>query len=454
MRVKLSTLGCRLNEAEVAGWSRELESRGCRVAAEGDPADLVVINTCAVTAEAVRKSRKQLRRLQRNNPRARFVISGCAVSLEDDDDLSEFGVDLIVHNRDKDRLVSIARETLALPLMPEAATQPGASALFARGRQRAFVKIQDGCRYQCTFCVTTRARGAERSRPIAEVCDEINRLVADGIKEVVLTGVHAAGYGSDTGSSLDRLLTAVLEDTDVARVRLGSVEPWDLSQRFWALFENPRMMPHLHLPVQSGADSVLKRMARRCRTAEFRRLVSDARASVAGFNVTTDIIVGFPGETAAEWSQTLAFVEEVGFGDLHVFSYSRRAGTLAAGMPDQVPAALKQERSRALHALGWRLKRRFLEQQAGSIVPVLIEGFETGSDGKTQVGYTPSYLLVRIPSLATDRSNQVLPVRLDGVVGDRERRAEDANSRPSSLLLSGTIADIDDAAVTAAVSRT
>jgi threonylcarbamoyladenosine tRNA methylthiotransferase MtaB len=454
MRVKLSTLGCRLNEAEVAGWSRELESRGCRVAADGDPADLVVINTCAVTAEAVRKSRKQLRRLQRSNPRARFVISGCAVSLEDDDELSELGVDLIVHNRDKDRLVSIAREALALPMMPEAATQPGASALFVRGRQRAFVKIQDGCRYQCTFCITTRARGAERSRPIVEVCDEINRLVADGIKEVVLTGVHAAGYGSDIGSTLDRLLTAVLQDTDVARIRLGSVEPWDLSERFWSLFEDPRMMPHLHLPVQSGADSVLKRMARRCKTAEFRRLVGNARASVPGFNVTTDIIVGFPGETAAEWSQTLAFVEEIGFGDLHVFSYSRRAGTLAAAMPDQVSAAVKRERSRSLHALGWRLKRNVLEQQLGSVAPVLIEGFETGSDGKSQVGYTPNYLLVRTPSQASDRSNQVVPVWIDGVVGDRAARSEAGGEGPPSLLLSGTIADADDSAGAGAVNQT
>jgi threonylcarbamoyladenosine tRNA methylthiotransferase MtaB len=421
-----------LNEAELAGWSRELEARGCRISAEGEAADLIVVNTCAVTAEAVRKSRKLLRRLQRQHPRARTVVSGCAVSLEQEPlaQLGEMGVDLVVHNRDKDRLVAIAREALALPLMPEAATEPGAAALFARGRQRAFVKIQDGCRYQCSFCITTRARGAERSRPIAEVCDEINRLSADGIQEVVLTGVHAAGYGSDLGSSLAELLAAVLAETDVARIRLGSVEPWDLSERFWPLFEDPRLMPHLHLPLQSGADSVLKRMARRCKSAEFARLVETARATRPDFNITTDVIVGFPGETDAEWAETLAFVERIGFGGLHIFGYSPRAGTRAAEMADQVPGAVKRRRGAELHALAQRLKRASLMQQLGSVQAVLIEGQESREPATDriqlpirgliqvpfQVGYTPGYQLVRVPTLGADLTNRIVPVRINDVL--------------------------------------
>ncbi|NEX16305.1 MAG: tRNA (N(6)-L-threonylcarbamoyladenosine(37)-C(2))-methylthiotransferase MtaB [Halochromatium sp.] len=417
MRVKLSTLGCRLNEAELAGWSRELEARGCQISGEGDAADLLVVNTCAVTAEAMRKSRKLLRRLQREHPRARLVVSGCAVSLEEAE-LGELGIDLVVPNQDKDRLVSIAAQALALPLMPEAATEPGAAALFARGRQRAFVKIQDGCRYQCSFCITTRARGEERSRPIAEICREINQLTNDGIQEVVLTGVHAAGYGSDCGSSLSELLTAVLRDTDAARIRLGSVEPWDLPERFWQLFEDARMMPHLHLPLQSGADTLLKRMARRCKTAEFARLVELARDAQPDFNISTDIIVGFPGETAAEWAQTLAFVEQIGFGGLHIFSYSPRVGTRAAAMPDQVPASIKRARSRELHALGQRLKRAWLERQVGSVQAVLIEGFETGQPAAAslQIGYTPGYLLTRVATAGTDLRNRILPLRIDRVI--------------------------------------
>ena len=417
MRVKLSTLGCRLNEAELTGWSRELASRGCRISGEADAADLVVVNTCAVTVEAVRKSRKLLRRLQRANPRARLVVSGCAVSLEDSQ-LGELGIDLVVPNHDKDRLVSIAAEALALPLMPESATEPGAAALFARGRQRAFVKIQDGCRYQCSFCITTRARGEERSRPIAEICREINQLVADGIHEVVLTGVHAAGYGSDRNSDLSELLAAVLDDTDVARVRLGSVEPWDLSERFWKLFDNERMMPHLHLPLQSGADTVLKRMARRCKTGDFARLVELARSAQLNFNITTDIIVGFPGETESEWAQTLAFVERIGFGDLHIFSYSPRHGTRAAEMPDQVPAAIKRARSRALQALGQRLKLARLERQVGSTQSVLIEGFDRSQPtaaNSLQVGYTPDYLLACIPTGGADLTNRIVEARIEGV---------------------------------------
>jgi len=417
MRVKLSTLGCRLNEAELAGWSRELVARGCQISGEGDAADLLIVNTCAVTAEAMRKSRKLLRRLQREHPRARLVVSGCAVSL-DENQLGELGIDLVVPNQDKDRLVSMAAEALALPLMPEAATEPGAAALFARGRQRAFVKIQDGCRYQCSFCITTRARGEERSRSIAEIRDEIHHLTTDGIQEVVLTGVHAAGYGSDRGSSLSELLTAVLRDTDAARIRLGSVEPWDLPERFWRLFENPRLMPHLHLPLQSGADSLLKRMARRCKTAEFARLVELARDVRPDFNISTDIIVGFPGETAAEWAQTLAFVERIGFGGLHIFSYSPRAGTRAAEMPDQVPASIKRARGRELHALGQRLKRAWLERQVGSVQEVLIEGFETGqpASASLQIGYTPGYLLTRVATAGADLRNRILPLRIDRVI--------------------------------------
>ncbi|WP_462322372.1 tRNA (N(6)-L-threonylcarbamoyladenosine(37)-C(2))-methylthiotransferase MtaB [Halochromatium sp.] len=433
MRVKLSTLGCRLNEAELTGWSRELEARGCRISGEGDAADLVVVNTCAVTVEAVRKSRKLLRRLQREHPRARMVVSGCAVSL-DQTQLGELGIDLVVPNRDKDRLVTIAEQTLALPLMPESATEPGASALFARGRQRAFVKIQDGCRYQCSFCITTRARGEERSRPIAEVCREVNQLVADGIQEVVLTGVHAAGYGSDCSSSLSELLTAVLKDTDVSRIRLGSVEPWDLSERFWRLFEDARMMPHLHLPLQSGADSVLKRMARRCKTDEFARLAELARSVQPDFTITTDIIVGFPGETDAEWAQTLAFVEEIGFAGLHIFGYSPREGTSAAEMPDQVPASVKRARSRELHALGLRLKRIWLERHLGSVQQVLIEGVESKqpASASQQIGYTPGYLLVRVCTDGIDMTNRIIPVRIDQVIAPSLDRSPGPAERHSA----------------------
>lgn len=414
MRIRLQTLGCRLNEAELETWARQFRERGCEIAPEPEPADLVVINTCAVTKDAVRKSRKLLRRAQRDNPKARLVVSGCAASLENEN-LGEAGIDLLVANADKERLVEIATHKLSLPVMPATATDPSADALFVRGRQRAFVKIQDGCRYQCTFCITTRARGDERSRPAEQICDEINRLTAAGIQEVVLTGVHVGGYGSDRNADLTKLLTAILRDTDLPRLRLGSLEPWDLTDGFWRLFGDPRLMPHLHLPLQSGADSVLRRMARRCQSGEFLRLVDAARATVPGFNVTTDIIVGFPGESDDEWQQTLDLVQRIGFGHLHIFSYSPRAGTRAAAMPDQVPDQIKRARSRELHALGQKLKRALLERQCGRSVKVLIEGRSSDAAGPFLTGYTPNYLPVRLRDAEAQSVNCILPARL-GIV--------------------------------------
>ena len=320
MRVRLETLGCRLNEAELETWARQFRERGYGIAAEGEPADLVVVNTCAVTGEAVRKSRQILRRVQRHNPAARLVVSGCLASLEAAAIAREPPVDLVVANRDKERLVEIAAQALALPSRPPTDLDGDAGALFARGRQRAFVKVQDGCRHRCSFCIVTLARGEERSRPVGEVVAEINRLASGGVQEVVLTGVHLGGYGSDIASDLLALLRAVLGDTQVPRVRLGSLEPWEIPDGLWRLFADRRLMPHLHLPLQSGSDAVLRRMARRCRTRDFAALVATARERVPELNLTTDLIVGFPGETGAQWRETLDFVAAIGFGHVHAFT--------------------------------------------------------------------------------------------------------------------------------------
>lgn len=419
MRVNLQTLGCRLNEAELESWSRQFQQRGFRVAADNEVADLVVVNTCAVTREAVRKSRKLLRRTLRANPRAKLVVSGCFASLEADALAREQGVDLLVPNRDKDRLVEIAVRELDLMSMPLTATEPDANPLFARGRQRAFVKVQDGCRYRCTFCIVTLARGDERSRPIVEILDQINRLVSEGIREVVITGVHLGGYGSDIGSGLQKLIAAILADTDVPRVRMGSLEPWDLPRGFWKLFEDRRLMPHLHLPLQSGSDAVLRRMARRCRTEDFALLAAAAREQVPDFNLTTDILVGFPGETEAEWHETLSFVESIGFGHLHVFPYSPRQGTKAAELSDQVPNETKKARSRQMHELGSRMKRKLMEAFAGRCLPVLAEGRYSGSEATDWFGYTPNYLPVRLRTSASeDPVNRILEVTLTGIHED------------------------------------
>jgi threonylcarbamoyladenosine tRNA methylthiotransferase MtaB len=418
MQVHLKALGCRLNEAELETWGREFRRRGLEVTPDPAAADLVVINTCAVTGEAARKSRQLIRRARRNNPRAKLVVSGCAATLEPDAMAALDGVDLLIGNERKDRLVDIASRALALPTMPAAATEPGATPLFSRGRHRAFVKVQDGCRYRCSFCIVTQARGTERSRPEAEVVAEINALVESGVKEVVLTGVHVGGYGSDRGSDLANLIRAVLRETDLPRLRLGSVEPWDLPEGFFTLFEDARFMPHLHLPLQSGADAVLRRMARRCRTGEFARLVASAREAVPDIEISTDIIVGFPGESEAEWSETLAFCEHMGFCDIHIFPYSPRAGTRAAGLPGQLPEPLKRERSRALHTLTEQMQEHALSRRIGQETQILWEERRQGPDGRWRyLGYLPSYLRAALPIEPTTPrlENQITPARVAGL---------------------------------------
>jgi threonylcarbamoyladenosine tRNA methylthiotransferase MtaB len=409
MQVHLNALGCRLNEAELQNWATSFQKVGYSLAATPEVADLIVLNTCAVTSEAARKSRQTVRRFHRANPEARMVVTGCYASLEPEKLEQIMGVDLVVDNSDKDILVEKVKDVLDMPVMPEFATQPGESALFARNRERAFIKIQDGCRYRCTYCIVTVARGEEKSRSIDDLIEEINSLYAEGVQEIVLAGVHVGGYGSDIDSSLYELVENVLERTEMPRIRFASVEPWDLGENFFELFANPRLMAHMHLPIQSGADSVLRRMSRRCRTEDFQELVNQARTQVPGFNVTTDVIVGFPGETDDEFEQTMQYIEQVGFGHIHIFTYSDREGTKAARLPNKISKDVKKERSRRLHELAAKLKARELEAQVGQTVPILWESSNQTNDDGTQRfhGYTPNYHKV-----AVDVAQGLSPERL------------------------------------------
>lgn len=418
MKVHFKTLGCRLNEAETELWADKFQASGHQVVNGTDPVDVIVLNSCAVTLEAVRKSRRVIRKLRRENPRAKLVVSGCYATLNHQQVTDSLGVDLVVDNANKDRLVELASKELALEIMPEITSQPGEVALFNRGRQRAFIKVQDGCRYRCSYCIVTVARGEERSRPIEDIVAQINGLHDQGINEIVLTGVHLGGYGSDLKTDLACLIKAVLDKTSIPRIRLGSLEPWDLSESFFRLFENQRFMPHLHLPLQSGSDSVLRRMARRCTTNEFTLFVEIARAIRPEMNITTDIIVGFPGESEKEWAETLTYVEPADLGHIHIFAYSPRQGTKAAEMSDQVPVSIKKRRSKELHRLAESMTqktyRRFLE----STVEILWEGQGVEADSRpTKVmGYTPNY--IRVATMVENGEqleNTIKPARLVAV---------------------------------------
>ncbi|MFT5519819.1 MAG: threonylcarbamoyladenosine tRNA methylthiotransferase MtaB [Enterobacterales bacterium] len=424
MDVYLRTLGCRLNEAELQTWSQQFIDRGYQISNRSDKADLLVLNTCAVTGEAARKSRQILRRMHRDNTAAKLVVTGCYASLDESEAAAILGVDLVVPNSKKEQLVEIINEQFNLDgelirTMPAFATEPGEAALFVRNRDRAFIKIQDGCRYKCSYCIVTKARGAEKSRTIKDITDEINGLSDNGVNEVVLTGVHVGGYGSDLNVSLKDLIEAILDDTDINRVRFASVEPWDLPEGFFSLFDNRRLMPHMHLPLQSGSNTVLRRMSRRCNQDSFSSLIEQARKYVPGFNATTDIIVGFPGETEYEWQESLDFIQQIGFGHIHIFSYSHRAGTRAAKLDDQLTTKLKKRRSKELAAIAQTMKSAALKEQIGQKVEVLWEsGTETLSDGRiTYSGYTPNYHRV-FTDLGGDASRKILPITLTKLSAD------------------------------------
>jgi threonylcarbamoyladenosine tRNA methylthiotransferase MtaB len=396
MKVHLKTLGCRLNEAELETWAQAFQKSGHQVTRQAEDANLIVINSCAVTQDAARKSRRLIRRVHRENPAAKLVVSGCYATLNKEEAEQLLGVDLVVSNKDKDQLVEKTLTELNLNTMPSMSTEPGAISLFTRGRQRAFVKVQDGCRYRCTFCIVTVARGEEKSRSVQEIICEINALHQQHINEIILTGVHLGGYGSDLDTNLTDLINAILAETDVPRIRLGSLEPWELTDDFYQLFDNPRIMPHLHLPLQSGSDTVLRRMARRCKTEEFTSIIARLRKINPLFNITTDVIVGFPGETEEEWQESLEFIRQVGFGQLHIFTYSPREGTKAATLPNQVQETIKKQRSQQLHQLGDKMRAKFYQENLGKQYPVLWEGYSepVGADQQRVFGYAPNYIKV------------------------------------------------------------
>jgi len=407
-------LGCRLNEAELESWASQLLKLGHQITSECDDADIVVFNSCAVTREADRKSRQQINRLHRKNPQAKLVVTGCHASLNQEAVKGYLGVDMVVGNTDKETLVTQILENFDVPIFEDVAAAE--NTLFLRGRHRAFIKVQDGCRYRCTYCIVTIARGAERSRSVDDVIDEINFLHRNGVQEIAITGVHVGGYGSDIGSNLYILLSEILNRTSVPRIRLASVEPWDLPNNFFELFTDQRLMPHMHLPIQSGCDSVLRRMSRRCKTTEFTQIIEKAREANPLFNITTDLIAGFPGETEQEWRQTVAYVESIGFGHMHIFTFSPREGTKAATLPEQVDTITKKMRSREMHQLAAQLKTRELEKHIGNSVSVLWEQ-KSNAAGNQWLGYTPHYHRI-LSSNPTIVASEVSEVQVDNLSTD------------------------------------
>ncbi len=388
MRVYVSSLGCKLNQSEVDALAVRLQAAGHELVASPAEADLCLLNTCAVTHVAAQKSRQAVRRLHRDNPAARLVVTGCYAELSPTDVRNLPGVEIVAGNRAKDRLL----DDLLVPRAPVSAPTP-------RPRTRALVKIQDGCDNTCTYCVIRLARGEQRSRPADEILDEVQARLAAGYQEIVLTGVHVGAYGRDrAGGRLELdlwgLVRRILAETAVARLRLSSVEPWDLPAEALALWQDGRLCRHLHLPLQSGSAATLRRMGRRYDPAGFTALAAAARAAIPDLALTSDVIVGFPGETEAEFEESLALVQALGLARLHVFPYSSRPGTPAAAMAGQVPAGVKAERASRMRSAGTAAERAFAGQFLGHTVRVLWESERSGIGGREWHGLTDNYLRV------------------------------------------------------------
>jgi threonylcarbamoyladenosine tRNA methylthiotransferase MtaB len=426
MRIFVSSLGCKLNQSEMETLGARLTQKGHQIVASPGEAEVCILNTCAVTHVAAQKSRQALRRLHRENPEARLWATGCYAELTPSDLCDLPGVERVIGNQEKAQI-----DELLAASDPAVPTESWGSVLPPRSsRSRALVAIQNGCDNACTYCIIHIARGPQISRPAGQILAEIRALVQSGYQEIVLTGVHIGAYGrdgtaSDGDGDLWTLVGRILSETTVARLRLSSIEPWDLRNDVFGAWENPRLCRHLHLPLQSGCDATLRRMGRHYTTREFEALVQRARACIPDLTLTTDVIVGFPGETEAEFADSLSFVQAIGFAHAHVFPYSLREGTPAARMVDQVPPPVKAERARILRAATAESERAWRRRFVGTTREVLWESRHPGGDVSIWKGLTDNYLRVQTSS-PVDLWNTLTPTRLIGLT-DRNLQGEIEN---------------------------
>ena len=449
--VKLITMGCKVNQYDTQSMQETLLHNGYAVVEDTPRADLYVINTCTVTNTADRKARQVIRRALRENPDAKVLVTGCYAESDRGAIEQIPGVTLVFGNREKadfqTYLDALDAEMLPGERSVGGCPPPSASrvsgktllsvhpvqhdavrehARFSSGvssagkRTRALIKVQDGCSAFCTYCIIPYVRGRMTSRPLADIVEEARRIADNGIKEIVITGVHLGAYGLDTGrdKTIADILERIHEIEGIARIRFSSIEPMYfpdiLAERMAAL---PKCMPHFHLPVQSGSDNVLQRMRRRYTTAQFAHLVEKLRTLFTDdVGMTTDIMVGFPGETDADFETSLRFVEKIGFSQLHVFRYSPRKGTPAATYEAQVPPHVSAARSRAMMQLGERLGTAFRRRMLGKRAELLVED---SREGKAQhlAGFTDNYLRVLVDT-PNSSINHILRVKLTAMDGE------------------------------------
>ncbi|MDO5344474.1 MAG: tRNA (N(6)-L-threonylcarbamoyladenosine(37)-C(2))-methylthiotransferase MtaB [Lachnospiraceae bacterium] len=419
-KAALHNLGCKVNAYETEAMQQLLEQAGYEIVPFEPGADVYVINTCSVTNIADRKSRQMLHRAKKLNPNAIVVAAGCYVQTAKERTGLAVEADIILGNNRKKDLAAVLQEYEAEQERQSAAAGAGPQescpseqiidvnhtkeyeSLFitrTEAHTRAYIKVQDGCNQFCSYCIIPYARGRARSRELSEVLREIRALTENGVREVVLTGIHLSSYGTDQDSSLTELIRQVHEIEGISRIRLGSLEPGIVTEEFAAAMSRlPKLCPHFHLSLQSGCDTVLKRMNRRYTAEEYLKRCGILRDYFDRPALTTDVIVGFPGETEEEFAQTVSFLEKAKLYETHIFKYSKRKGTRAAEMPGQVTEAVKAARSDVLLELNRKNKAAFEQEWIGRDCEILFEEKLSLKSGEYYVGYTKEYIRAVIPA--------------------------------------------------------
>ncbi len=439
--VAIKTHGCKLNQADSDLLARQFMDSGYRIVSSAADADVFVLNTCTVTANADAKARQALRAAKKANPQAVVVATGCYAQWSSQQLAKIEGVSLVVGNTGKEQLPSMITGLLeegqltTAPILPDPTLsplhhsrvplrhsreggnpQPAPAAThlpFAAGRHRAMVKIQEGCNQVCAYCIVPKVRGRERSIPPETLVSQVNQRVGEGFREVVLTGTQLGTYGFDLPEmTLTRLLERILTETGVDRLRVSSLQAHEIDPPLLELWHNPRMCPHFHIPLQSGSDAVLERMRRRYTTGRFAETVALVRDSVPGCAVTTDVIAGFPGEGRTEYHESLAFAQAMEFADMHIFPYSSRPGTSAAHFVDDLPPSEKKDRVARMMEVAEKGFRAFRTRQLGHTRPVLWESKRRDNAGTTWRGLTDNYIRV-YGKTDRDLSNSISLARLE-----------------------------------------
>lgn len=426
-KAALHNLGCKVNAYETEAMQHLLEEAGYEIVPFTQKADVYVINTCSVTNMADRKSRQMLHKAKKNNPDSIVVATGCYVQTSEKEVLNDLSVDIVIGNDRKHDLVRLLEE-YSLDSVNDTVDdindgKHDFEELFidqTKEHTRAFIKVQDGCNQFCSYCIIPYARGRVRSRRFENVIAEVERLAANGFKEVVLTGIHLSSYGVDfeEAAGLLELIQAVNAVKGIERIRLGSLEPKIVTEHFASeLSKLDKICPHFHLSLQSGCDATLKRMNRKYTTKEYERGCELLRKYFVHPAITTDVIVGFPGETEEEFEQTKAYLEHIHFYEMHIFKYSKRKGTRAAVMPDQIDEQIKAARSEKLIALGHDMSKEFRKFYIGKNEEVLFEEKAVIGDKEYFVGYTKEYVKV---AKETDENleNQIVSGRISGMLTD------------------------------------